>query len=209
MSNKIEKSSQDGSMNKNIALSLLLLFSSIGLFWFALKEENENLDNEGVYLQQSENAINDHLKRTARKIEEGKIKVQVENLQSKNAANRIEMQSTDFSSTSHSNDFKSDPRLDELTQSLGKNKKEPAPPKSPKEVIQAQMYDNQQWNEYTLSYRQSYADKFVENARRQGWVIKLDSEYKIISAKPLKKDVRPQLFPLDKTADANGARSGQ
>lgn len=209
MNNEIEKSSKDGSVNKNIALSLLLLFSSIGLFWFALKEEDEDLDNERVYLQQSENAINNHLKKTARKIEEGKIKVQVENLQSKNAANRIEMQSTDFSSTSHSNDFKSDPRLDELTQSLGKNKKEPAPPKSPKEVIQAQMYDNQQWNEYTLSYRQSYADKFVENARRQGWVIKLDSEYKIISAKPLKKDSRPQLFPSDKTADANGARSGQ
>lgn len=206
MNNKIERPQKDSSMDKkNIALSLLLLFSSIGLFWFALKEDDENFDNEKVSLQQSENVINDHLKKTAKKIEEEKIKAQIENLQQyKNAENKMEMQSSDFSSNIKNDDFKSDPRLDELTQSLGKNRKEPSPPKSPKEVIHAQMYDHQKWNEYTLAYRQSYADKFVENARRQGWVIKLDNEYKIISAKPVKKDSRPQLFPADTTAGRSG-----
>lgn len=192
---------------KKLFLSLLLLVSSVALFWFALKEDNAaDSDNDLISLQQNDDSVNNHLRKTARKIEVEKMKARVEAIsQLKNNSEPSNFRNQQDSRLKE--DFSADPRVDELAEALGKKSKTPSEPKDPGELVQARLYDQQKWNEYTLAYRQAYADKFIENARRNGWIIKLNDDYKIISAKPVKKDLRPQLFPANKTADSTKVHS--
>lgn len=189
--------------NKKILLSVLLLISAVGLFWFGLREEDEtNLEDEMISLQKNEELVNNHLRKTVQKIESQKINAQIENyIKAPKLNEGAQIQS--YEASSHSLDFKSDPRIDDLTATLGKNKKASEAPKGPKEIIHGQLYDQQKWNDYKLSYRQAYAQKYVEKAKREGWEVTLNDEYKIIRTKPIKKDNRPKLF-----RDVNSVDSG-
>lgn len=190
-STDISKDKFDG---KKLGLALLMLLSAVGLFWLATRDEETLSENDLIPVQLSDEMVNKHLHKTSMKIESQKVKAQIENF---TKAPRLDEATTvqSYEASSHSLDFKPDPRINELATRLDSEKKQGSRPSAdPKEVIQMQMYEQQKWNEYNLAYRQAYAEKFVENARRNGWEIRLNDEYKVIRVKAIKKDNRVQLF---------------
>ncbi|MEK6772579.1 MAG: hypothetical protein AABY64_01450 [Bdellovibrionota bacterium] len=190
--------------NKKLLLSIMLLVSAIGIAWFAIWEEPEiNDEDERISVLNNEAAVNKHLRKTSQKIESQKLNAQIENYTKMPDLNGG---TSAYEASSQSLDFKEDPRIKELTATLGKEKKIPEIPKNPKDIVQAQLYDQQKWNEYNLSYRQAYAQRFIEKAKKDGWEIRLNAEFKIIKAKKIKKDDRPQLF-RDPAASSSATQS--
>lgn len=190
MSSQSKKENLDG---KKLLLSAFLICSALGLVWLALNDDDSINENESISVQASDEAVRKHLHKTSQKIQQQKVQAQLDNLTqaprwSEEGATQV------YEASSHGIEFKSDPRLNELTQTLERNQKPANRVPDPKELIQAQLYERQKWDEYTLAYRQAYAQKFIENARKNGWDIRLNDDYKIVKIRPLKKDQRPQLF---------------
>jgi len=178
---------------KKLGLALFLLFSAGALFWLAASDEKSLGENDLIPVQLSDESVNKHLRKTSMKIESQKMKAQIDNFtKAPSLAENSAVQS--YEASSHGLDFKPDPRINELANRLDTDKKEATRTADPKEMIQMQMYEQQKWNEYNLAYRQAYAEKFVENARRNGWEIRLNDDYKVVKVKPIKKDNRLQLF---------------
>ncbi len=179
--------------NKKLLLSLFFLFSAFGLFWLALQDEEGLSENDLIPVQASDEAVRKHLRKTSQKIQAQKVQAQIENFA---PAPRFNEGGTQvYEASSHGLEFRPDPRLNELSHTL---RREPKASGSqlpePNEMIQNQLYEQQRWNEYKLAYRQAYAQKFIENARKHGWEIRLNEEFKIVKVKAIKKDNRQQLF---------------
>ena len=66
---------------------------------------------------------------------------------------------------------------------------------SPDHVIQGQIADGEKANEYQQAYREEFAKQFVENARRHGYEVKLNSDYVVISVKPISRATGESLIP--------------
>jgi len=179
--------------SKKLLLSLFFLFSAFGLFWLALQDEQALSENDLIPVQASDEAVRKHLRKTSQKIEAQKVRAQIDNFA---PAPRFSEGSTQvYEASSHGLEFKPDPRLNELSHTLGRQPKASGNQvPDPKEVVQNQLYEQQKWNEYKLAYRQAYAQQFIENARKNGWDIRLNEEFKIVKVKAIKKDNRPQLF---------------
>lgn len=56
---------------------------------------------------------------------------------------------------------------------------------SANDIIQAEMANLETQSEYDRQYREEYARQFVDNARRNGYEVKLSPDYKVIGVKPL------------------------
>lgn len=65
---------------------------------------------------------------------------------------------------------------------------------SPDHVIQGQLYEQQQRAEYEANFKKEYARQFVENARRNGYLVQLSDDYVVLSVTPLR---RPNSAPLE------------
>lgn len=57
---------------------------------------------------------------------------------------------------------------------------------TPDHVIQAQISDENRRREYEEAYRAEYAKQFVENARRNGYDVRLNEDYVVISVRPIR-----------------------
>lgn len=58
---------------------------------------------------------------------------------------------------------------------------------SPDEIVQQQLFNNQIQKYKDEKYKAEYAKQFIENARKGGFEIKLNSDYEVISVKPIRK----------------------
>lgn len=58
---------------------------------------------------------------------------------------------------------------------------------TPSEVINAQVYDQQAQAKQEALDKKAYAREFIENARRGGYEIELDSDNKVIKSTPIRK----------------------
>ena len=61
---------------------------------------------------------------------------------------------------------------------------------SASELIHHQLFEAQNAEMQDKAYREEYARQFIENARRGGWEIKLDANYKVISVKKIERRSR-------------------
>ena len=58
---------------------------------------------------------------------------------------------------------------------------------SPSDLVQQELFKKQMERYQDEKYREEYARQFIENARRNGYEVKLNSRFEVISVKPLKK----------------------
>jgi len=186
-------------------LGLALIVAAFSFLWMAREGDNQSATAPGIpSAQEYEARVNSYLRETSRQIERDNMTARIENLKQAPALNESVPEEVTESSSLNV-EFKPDPRIAELTQTLGRDKKQQEQPMDPNSLIQAQLYDQQKWNEYNLAYRTAYAKKFIENARRGGWDIKLNNEFKVIKARPLKKKKDYQLFPENSQATDDGS----
>lgn len=72
-------------------------------------------------------------------------------------------------------------------------------PNSPDQIIQQGLADRERMETYAEEYRAEYARQFIENARRNGYEVQLNSDYVVISVRPL----RPELQRLPTASPQN------
>ncbi len=189
------KNNNQSDSNKLIALLLLV---SAGLL-FLLDKGSENTTSESarngtrknqipaaVRGAKFEKSVNHHLLVTGDTIDNQRKKIWIENINS----------AKDLSSTSSQSNYKVptegaelnvDDRSTELADLLGRGARKESPILDPNDIIQNELFNQQQWDEYSKAYREEYAKQFIENARRGGYKIILNDDFKVISATPIRK----------------------
>jgi len=81
-------------------------------------------------------------------------------------------------------DFSTDPRGEDLAEKLGRGRVDFGNPKSAKEIIHSELFDEDQQRHYTEAYKEAYAKAYVAQALREGYVVKLSKDYKVLSIVP-------------------------
>jgi hypothetical protein len=164
---------------------LLLLLAGFFVFLFLLPEGKKSNDRQSRVTQakEFEEKVNKHLFHTSQDMQMSREKMQIE-------ADKIERQGVGAGKPKEENhklDFSADPRAEALIRELGRDAKETAAPTNADEQVQTELFEAEQAQEYSEAYKREYARQFVENARKAGYLIKLNDDYKVISVKPLRK----------------------
>lgn len=178
----------------NLTPILFLLLAAFFVFLFLLPDDKAKSGKEVVQSKEFADKVNKHLFRTTQKMELTRERAAVEaaELASKGIDSNPGI---DPMETAHPLDVSTDDRADALVKALGREVQSPGSAKAPSELIQAELFEAQQLNAYTESYKKEYARQFVENAKKAGYLVKLNDQYKVISVQRLKKpEVQYDLF---------------
>ncbi|MGZ3747916.1 MAG: hypothetical protein ACXWRE_11170 [Pseudobdellovibrionaceae bacterium] len=181
-----------------VALALLLLsgfFLLLFIFHESGKENGHATDSSTgpVDAKKFEDKVNNHLFKTSQSIENSRQKMQIENDQ---LLNRGISTKPSPQETLHKLDFSMDPRAEALLKELGREAKEATGPASADEEVQTDLFESQNNQELSEAYKKEYARQFIENARKAGYIIKLNDDYKVISVRPIRKPAENmELFP--------------
>ncbi|WP_413289668.1 hypothetical protein [Bdellovibrio sp. HCB337] len=167
-----------------LAVALLLLAGFFVFLFFLPEKDSFRGENGGVtQSKQFEERVNRHLFKTSQDMQLSREKMQLE--ANREAADRLAR--VPVQQDVHKLDLSTDPRAESLLQALGREVKESAGPTSPDEAVQADLFEAQQLESYSEEYKREYARQFVENARKAGYLIKLNDDYKVISIRPIRK----------------------
>ena len=191
---------KNNKQNDSAKLIALMLLGSAGLL-FLLYAGTENISPEttkngfeknqipsALRSPKFEKTVNHHLLVTGDTIDNQRKRINIENINS----------AKDLSSTSSQPNYRVpaegvelnvDNRATELADLLGRGTKKVNPISDPNEVIQNEIFNQQKWDEYSKNYREEYAKQFVENARRGGYKVILNDEFKVISVTPIRKPI--------------------
>ncbi|WP_374001033.1 hypothetical protein [Bdellovibrio bacteriovorus] len=138
-----------------------------------------------------EKSVNRHLMLTNEKMEMARQRMQVENAR---------LMNSDFSETKAQAAYENDRRLDlstdtraqELAEELGRgSRREEA--MSPHDIVQKELFNAEQAQEYSQAYKEEYARQFIENARRGGYNIILSEDLsRVLSVTPIRNPSNSQ-----------------
>lgn len=178
---KKQKKAQDRSY---ILAVLLLLLSGFFLFLFLTPDSKSKNHITGPNSKEYEARVNKHLFQTSQKIEHSREKMEVET--SRLATSGVPtIEKTP--ETALGVDFSADPRAEALVQTLGRDVKESSGPKNSHELIQTELFEQERLQEYSEEYKKEFARQFIENAKKAGFNVKLNDQYKVISVTPVRK----------------------
>lgn len=136
-----------------------------------------------VKSEKFESAVNKHLSLTYDKIENQKKRMALENARVDFHASRPQK----AYENEHKLDLSMDNRAEELAKELGRGTRQEEY-SSPHDVVQKELFNEQQKQEYTQAYKEEYARQFVENARRGGYKVILSEDLtQVLSVTPIRK----------------------
>lgn len=181
--------SQKPQKENSMMLALLLFLGAAGLVFAYLSSEEKAPKKTGapasVKSEKFEKSVNRHLMLTNERIEMARQRMQIENSQALNA---------DFSSTrpqqAYENpnrlDLSQDTRAQEIAEELGRaGRREES--MSPHDIVQKELFNADQAQEYSQAYKEEYARQFVENARRGGYKVILSEDLsRVIKVIPIR-----------------------
>lgn len=182
---------KNGNEKKDRSLLIPVLFlvlSAFFIYLFMLPEPGAKTAKErsAEQAQRFEQKVNRHLFQTSQSLELNRQRAALEAArlsgQTVNAGPAI-----DPEKESHPLDLSTDSRNDSLVKDLDRESKQPSLPKTPSELVQAELFEQEQLAAYSEEYKRAYAQKFIENARQAGYLVKLNDQYKVISVQPLRK----------------------
>lgn len=165
---------------------LLLLLSGFFLYLFLMPEKKSatvTAATPSAHSKAYEDKVNRYLFQTSQRIELEREKAQLE--ASKLSDQDLHPARPEDRTTAL--DFSADPRQEALLKDLGREARNPDDPSNPQEEIQAELFQEQQDQAYSEEYKTEYARQFVENARKAGYEVKLSSDFKVLSVKPLRR----------------------
>jgi hypothetical protein len=165
-----------------IALLLLLLSGVCVMLFLTPDKKPPRSTATNVKSKEYEEKVNEHLFRTAQKIELGREKMEVET--SGLAHSRLKPAAA--STGTNRVDLSVDPRAESLVKDLRRDGKETPGTKNPNEIIQTELYEQEQLQNYSEEYKREYARQFVENAKNAGYRVIINDQFKVISVTPLR-----------------------
>ncbi|QLY25657.1 hypothetical protein [Bdellovibrio sp. KM01] len=176
------------SSNDNNKLLAILLFLGAGiLVLMSLGNDNPKSGGQaGVKkTEKFEKAVNKHLMLTNEKMEFERRRLEIENAAGSDF-NSTKAQTT-YNPQDSGLDLSNDSRAAEVANILGRGERKEGEPLNPNDVIQKELFNAQQEVEYSEAYKKEYARQFVENARRGGYKVYLDENYRVKQVVPLNR----------------------
>lgn len=134
--------------------------------------------------QKFEQTVNKHLMVTNDKMEMARERMALENANVKDF-NATKAQRV-YESSQSGVDLSGDARAAQLANELGRGERQQVVT-GPHDVIQKELFNQEQTDAYTQAYKEEYARQFIENARRGGYKIQLDENFKVISVTPIRR----------------------
>lgn len=198
---------RNSQKEKSMFLVLLLFLGAAGLLFFYLDSGEMHSTTSASKLpptktEKYEQAVNKHLMLTNEKIQqqEQRLRLEYANREFGSAATQRAYQNEDRL------DLSQDTRAAEIANELGRGERREEY-SSPHDVVQKEIFENQQKEEYSQAYREEYARQFVENARRGGYKVMLSEDLtRVISVTPIR---RPSQNQMDIFNGGSGAGSAQ
>lgn len=193
------KSLQEQAHSGTKWVGLLFIFAAIFLVFMAVTspskkniahKRNQSLDPHSSQVQA---AVNDHLKMTSLQIEQAEQAAQIENMKLKNSEYRNTTPQDTYSPEAPSVSYEAESHWDDLASKLRRGNSNAGTEWDPADNINYELFQQQKLNEYTASYKKAYAEAFVENARRHGYLIELTEDYRVKSVQKIKNKV-PTIF---------------
>jgi hypothetical protein len=186
---------QDNNSNKERSLLLaLLLFIGAGVLLFMSIDSDEKSPSTNTPQQSArermrgadwERSVNKHLFQTNERMNMQRQKMQVEN--SKDAPRMWETKTQNAYKQNNGVDLSTDQRGYDIANDLGRGVRSNEAPKSPHEIVQGELFNEQETEAYTQAYKQEYARQFIENARRGGYEVQLSDDFRVLSVKPYRR----------------------
>lgn len=167
-------------------LALLFFIGAGGLLMMSLSDEGAAPTKKSVLRSsQYEDRVNSHLMMTNQRIEMQKEKAIIDNNKFTREYHEIQA-AKPYQNDRNGVDLSVEAHAAEVAKELGRGSREERAPQTPDELIQAEIFNQQQYADYSQAYKEEYAKKFIENAARSGWRVKLNSEFKVISVTPIR-----------------------
>ena len=171
--------------NKSMLLALLFFVGAGALLLLSLSAEETAKKSSQLHTQQYEDRVNSHLMLTNQKMELQRQRAIVDN-----NSYAPDYYDTKAGQAYHNNangvDLSTEAHAADVAKELGRGEREARAPETPHELIQSEIFNDQQYSEYTQAYKEEYARKFIENAARSGWRVKLSDDFKVISVTPIR-----------------------
>lgn len=171
--------------SKRKLIPFLLIIASLGLFYFAnLKPSVKSTkSNFGMNHPDAEKKLNQHLQETNQKIELQQFKRKAENEFSAPKVGSL----IPFKELSDGKVIPLEAPEDENTASIRQDyrSEQEVDYANPSTIVQGELADKLENQEYAKRYKEEYIRQFVQNAKEHGWKVIVDKNGVIKSAEPL------------------------
>ncbi|MBX3039807.1 MAG: hypothetical protein KF789_03735 [Bdellovibrionaceae bacterium] len=168
----------------------VVLIAAAGLLlFFGLKGGGGSSKNTKnlVKDEKVQSNVNEHLRKTAEKIEMAKRQQAIRSWQLVNDYSRSVGEQAYVPPSEGANLQETD-SAHEVAKDLGRSYDgSSAGSGNASDLIHQQMFEAQISQQADKAYKDAYASQFIENARRAGWDVKLDDNFKVISVKKIQR----------------------
>lgn len=196
--------SKETQNEKSLLLAMLLFIGAGALILSYLWLEDSKLKTAEMEVpsvlksEQYEKSVNRHLMLTNEKMKLESQRAYLENARILSNGIRSTPAQHAYSNEEGLN-LNGDRRAEELANELGRGvRREEA--MSPHDIVQKELFNEQQMQEYTEAYKEEYARQFIENARRGGYKVILSEDLsRVISVTPIRSPSQNQNLNLDLT----------
>lgn len=162
---------------------VLLLLSGICIVLFMTPESKNEAKLSPAKTKEFEATVNRHLFKTSQKIEMNRQKMKVETFDMVDKGVRPLPHSPEEPADV---DLSVDPRTESLVHDLRRNVQEHSDPKNSNELIQTELFQQEQLQNYSEEYKRQYARQFIENAKNAGYRVIVNDQFKVISVSPIR-----------------------
>jgi hypothetical protein len=192
---------------KTLLIGLIFLLLAL-VAYFLQEQENERIGvsaSRKVLLESKEtqDRINYHLRETSREMT---LKEQQSAIEEKRRL--VELQNSkpqrEMGYNPHQleiSEYQDRPMFNEL---VGRGKKESAFPSDPNELVQKELFHEQAEQQYSEAYKAEYTRQFIENARKEGWEIQVDSSYRVTKVRAVRPPDRNPSYKVFEGTSSGG-----
>ena len=179
-------------------IGIFFLISSSFFCGYVIFEEHLNLNPEGqsdsssIYKTNELDNVNDHLKAVSDKMELERMRTMVANLKTSHGNTNEIIKYKSPSDDEPIINFSDDPRVRELAEDLGRTNELKRTPKDPRSMVYNSVIEDRQTQKYKEAQRRQQAQEFVNKARKDGWIVNLDENFKIKSYRHIDTEDQPE-----------------
>jgi len=179
---------KDEQKERSMLLALILFIGAGSLIFMSLGSDKKKAGSGAAAQTKTseyQKNVNRHLMLTNEKMQMERRRMDVENFQSADRLQDAHAQKA--FQPRHELDLTTDSRGFDIANEIRRGEKQPGEPSTPDEVVQAELYNREQANQYDQAYREEYARQFIENARRGGYKVRLSDDLsRVIQVQPIR-----------------------
>jgi hypothetical protein len=178
------------SEKRRRVIFFILFFASLMVFYIASQEDILDDVIRGPSIDpkspEVEKRVNQHLKTTAREIETQQLHAQGEAMSLPKVGEHLWKRAEQVSSSEMGVDLSTDSSEDLAYRDLNRHPKEYGNIKSPHSVIQNERAAQESEERNKRAAKEEYVRQFIENARRGGYLVKVNADLVVVSVQKLR-----------------------